>query len=91
MAMTMPPAQGHASAMHSPIATHEATDRARTASGTREPPRHPPPPVCPAPSADRDLLLYRLSAVLAGAGGIVIRQCEGRFGITRREWRLLAC
>ena len=37
-----------------------------------------------------DLLLYRLSRLLAVAGGMVIRLCEGRFGITRREWRLLA-
>ncbi|WP_232346202.1 MarR family winged helix-turn-helix transcriptional regulator [Cupriavidus sp. USMAA2-4] len=59
-------------------------------------PRHPPHPTMPdrtrltQPQSIEDLLLYRLSAVLAGAGGIVIRQCEGRFGITRREWRLLA-
>jgi DNA-binding MarR family transcriptional regulator len=37
-----------------------------------------------------DLLLYRLSRLLSVAGGMVIRLCEGRFGITRREWRLLA-
>lgn len=37
-----------------------------------------------------DLLLYRLARLLAVAGGMVIRLCEGRFGITRREWRLLA-
>ena len=37
-----------------------------------------------------DLLLYRLSRVLAVAGSMVIRLCEGRFGITRREWRLIA-
>jgi DNA-binding MarR family transcriptional regulator len=37
-----------------------------------------------------DLLLYRLSRLLAVGGSMVIRLCEGRFGITRREWRLLA-
>lgn len=42
------------------------------------------------PQSIEDLLLYRLSCLLADAGGIVIRYCEGQFGITRREWRLLA-
>ncbi|MDA7417415.1 MarR family transcriptional regulator [Xenophilus arseniciresistens] len=37
-----------------------------------------------------DLLLYRLSRLLDVAGSMVIRLCEGRFGITRREWRLIA-
>ena len=37
-----------------------------------------------------DLLLYRMSRLLAVAGSMVIRLCEGRFGITRREWRLIA-
>jgi DNA-binding MarR family transcriptional regulator len=37
-----------------------------------------------------DLLLYRLSRLLATAGSMVIRLCEGGFGITRREWRLIA-
>ena len=37
-----------------------------------------------------DLLLYRMSRVVGVAGGMVIRLCEGRFGITRREWRLIA-
>lgn len=46
------------------------------------------------PAASRrpldDLVLYRLSRLLAVAGSMVIRLCEGRFGITRREWRLIA-
>jgi DNA-binding MarR family transcriptional regulator len=42
------------------------------------------------PSSLDDVLLYRLSRLLAAAGGMVIRLCEGRFGITRREWRILA-
>ncbi len=37
-----------------------------------------------------DLLLYRLSRLQAAAGGVVLRYCEGRFGITRREWRIIA-
>jgi DNA-binding MarR family transcriptional regulator len=37
-----------------------------------------------------ELLLYRLSRLLSVAGSMVIRLCEGRFGITRREWRLIA-
>ena len=37
-----------------------------------------------------DLLLYRLSRLIAVGGSMVIRLCEGRFGITRREWRLIA-
>lgn len=41
------------------------------------------------PSLDH-LLLYRLSRLLDVAGSLVTRLCEGRYGITRREWRLLA-
>ena len=37
-----------------------------------------------------DLLLYRMARALQVAGSMVIRLCEGRFGITRREWRVLA-
>lgn len=47
----------------------------------------------PTPESRRpldDLLLYRLSRLLSVAGSMVIRICEGRFGITRREWRLIA-
>ena len=44
----------------------------------------------PTPRPLDDLLLYRLSRLLSVAGGMVIRLCEGRFGITRREWRLVA-
>jgi DNA-binding MarR family transcriptional regulator len=42
------------------------------------------------PDSIDDLLLYRLARLLAVAGSMVIRLCEGRFGITRREWRVLA-
>ena len=36
-----------------------------------------------------DLLLYRLSRFSSSAGAMVIRLCEGGFGITRREWRVI--
>ena len=42
------------------------------------------------PGALDDLLLYRLARLLAVGGSMVIRLCEGRFGITRREWRVIA-
>lgn len=42
------------------------------------------------PQSLDDVLLYRLSRLLATAGSMVIRLCEGSFGITRREWRLIA-
>src|SRR3954447_10745918 len=37
-----------------------------------------------------DLLNYRLSRLLAASGAMVVRLCEGRYGITRREWRVVA-
>jgi len=42
------------------------------------------------PATVDDLLNYRLSCLLASSGAMTIRLCEGRFGITRREWRLIA-
>ena len=36
-----------------------------------------------------DLLLYRLSRFSARAGTMVVRLCEGGYGITRREWRVI--
>lgn len=42
------------------------------------------------PATLDDLLLYRINRLLGVAGSMVIRLCEGRFGITRREWRVLA-
>ena len=42
------------------------------------------------PAAVDDLLNYRLSCLLASSGATVTRLCEGRYGITRREWRLIA-
>jgi DNA-binding MarR family transcriptional regulator len=37
-----------------------------------------------------DLLLYRMHRVVGAASSMVVRLCEGQFGITRREWRVLA-
>jgi len=37
-----------------------------------------------------DWLLYRLSRLSAVAGAMVLRLCEGGYGITRREWAMLA-
>ena len=37
-----------------------------------------------------DLLNYRLLRLYAQSGAPVIRLLEGRYGISRREWRLLA-
>lgn len=37
-----------------------------------------------------DMLLYRLGQLSAAAGAMVVRLCEGGYGITRREWAVLA-
>jgi len=42
------------------------------------------------PSAVDELLNYRLNVLLAQSGALTTRWCEGRFGITRREWRIIA-
>ncbi|MGE0349330.1 MarR family winged helix-turn-helix transcriptional regulator [Hydrogenophaga sp.] len=41
------------------------------------------------PATVDDLLNYRLSRLLSSSGALVTRICEGRYGITRREWRLI--
>lgn len=43
-----------------------------------------------APAGLNDLLLYRCARLSATAGTMIVRLCEGRFGITRREWRMVA-
>ncbi len=48
-----------------------------------------PPASLGHPESLDDLLLYRISRLLAAAGAMVIRYCEGEFGITRRESRVL--
>ena len=41
------------------------------------------------PATVEDLLNYRLSRLLSSSGAMITRLCEGRYGITRREWRLI--
>ena len=48
------------------------------------------PPRLMQPNAMDDLFLYRISRLLSTAGAPVVRVCEGEFGITRREWRIVA-
>ncbi len=47
-------------------------------------------PKLASPQDMRDVLPYQVSRLLSVAGAPVIRWCEGRFGISRRQWRLLA-
>ena len=47
------------------------------------------PPRLADPEAAQHLLMYRLNRLLAVAGSLVVRLCEGGYGITRREWGLL--
>lgn len=42
-----------------------------------------------APAELDDLFLFRLSRLMSAGGAPVVRLCEGRYGITRREWRLI--
>lgn len=41
------------------------------------------------PAGLSDMLLYRLHRLRTAGGGMVLRYCEGQFGITRREWVFL--
>ena len=41
------------------------------------------------PAQANDLLMFRLNRLLSVAGSLVVRLCEGGYGITRREWGLL--
>jgi len=43
-----------------------------------------------APRSLDDLLMYRLARVVRASGGMVTRLVEGGFGITRREWGVVA-
>ncbi|MBB1593679.1 MarR family winged helix-turn-helix transcriptional regulator [Achromobacter sp. UMC46] len=49
-----------------------------------EPPASDPPHLA-------DMLMYRLYQAWSQSNPVFVRMCEGRFGITRREWRILAC
>jgi DNA-binding MarR family transcriptional regulator len=42
------------------------------------------------PQHQADLLLFRLYRIHATAGPLVVRLCESRYGLTRREWRVLS-
>jgi DNA-binding MarR family transcriptional regulator len=42
------------------------------------------------PQSIHDLLNYRLMRLFAVSGAPVVRLCEGRYGISRREWRFIA-
>lgn len=42
------------------------------------------------PGGIQELLLFRLSRILSIGGSMVTRICEGQFGITRREWAVVA-
>jgi len=41
------------------------------------------------PSNITELLGYRLHAIVAKISSVVIRICEGRYGISRREWHIM--
>lgn len=43
----------------------------------------------PGSEAPRELVLFRLNRLAAKSGQPLIRYCEGRYGISRREWRLI--
>lgn len=43
----------------------------------------------PGSGAPRELVLFRLNRLAAASGQPLIRYCEGRYGISRREWRLI--
>lgn len=42
------------------------------------------------PEKHDDLLNYQLKRLVGIGGAPAIRLCEGRFGVTRQEWRLIA-
>lgn len=58
--------------------------RATPSPSLSEPPLSEPPHLA-------DMLMYRLYQAWSQSNPVFVRMCEGRFGITRREWRILAC
>ena len=56
--------------------------------GPRETPWQRP---SPGQASLSDMLMYRLYQAWSQSNPVFVRLCEGRYGITRREWRLLAC
>lgn len=74
-------AQGR-SARHGGPRHGGAQDPAQGHSGGGEPPQ--------APTSLRDMVVFRIYRAWSAANPIFTRLCEGRFNITRREWRILA-
>ena len=44
----------------------------------------------PSSETTREVILFRLNRLAAASGQPLIRYCEGQYGISRREWRLIA-
>lgn len=44
----------------------------------------------PAPTGIHQMLLFRLGRYLGTAGALAVRMCEAHFGITRRQWVVMA-
>ncbi|WKL17379.1 MarR family transcriptional regulator [Comamonas testosteroni] len=42
------------------------------------------------PTSIQHMLLFRISRFFGVAGGMAMRMCEARFGLTRREWGVMA-
>lgn len=42
------------------------------------------------PTSIQQMLLFRISRFFGVAGGMAMRMCEARFGLTRREWGVMA-
>lgn len=42
------------------------------------------------PATVNQMLLFRISRYFGLAGGLALRMCEARFGVTRREWGVMA-
>jgi DNA-binding MarR family transcriptional regulator len=62
------------------------SERLSTAVGETVPHR----PSLSSPQGMRDVLPYQANRLLALTGAPIVRWCEGQFGISRRQWRLLA-
>ena len=42
------------------------------------------------PNSIHQMLLFRINRFFGAAGGLAMRMCETRFGLTRREWGVMA-
>lgn len=70
--------------------THPIPDRPPTAQPAAQQTASGLPASDPPPHLS-DMLMYRLYQAWSQSNPVFVRLCEGRFGITRREWRILAC